>query len=65
VNPLSLMTPGIFREIWQMTPEDPAVLPRERPRPKALGPRSSSAPATTASEESGTVWPEDRTTTRR
>ncbi len=25
VNPLSIITPGIFREIFQMTPEDPRV----------------------------------------
>jgi hypothetical protein len=30
VNPFSLVTPGILREIMQMTPEDPRVLPRER-----------------------------------
>ena len=39
VNPLSLVTPGIFREIFQMTPEDPRVQPRDRPSPKAMGPR--------------------------
>ena len=50
VNPLSLITPGIFREIFNMTPEDPTVQPRDRPRPKAMGPRSSSAPAATAEE---------------
>jgi hypothetical protein len=65
VNPLSLMTPGIFREIWQMTPDEPVVLPQDRPRPKALAPRSSSAPAATAPEESGSSWPDDRTTSRK
>ena len=45
VNPLSLLTPGIFREIFQMTPEDPRVLPRDRPSPKGDGARASSAPA--------------------
>lgn len=45
VNPLSLVTPGIFREIMQMTPEDPKVLPRARPTPRpGEGPRASSAP---------------------
>ena len=34
VNPLALLTPGIFREIFQMTPEDPRVVPRDRPIPK-------------------------------
>jgi hypothetical protein len=64
VNPLSLITPGIFREIWQMTPDDPTVQPREKPRPKAMGPRSSSAPAATASDET-TSWPEDTTNKRK
>lgn len=45
VNPLALLTPGIFREIFQMTDEDPRVVPRERPAPKRDGARSSSAPA--------------------
>jgi len=45
VNPLALLTPGIFREIFQMTDEDPRVVPRERPTPKRDGARSSSAPA--------------------
>jgi hypothetical protein len=46
VNPLSLVTPGIFREIMQMTPEDPTVLPRTTPQPKSgAGPRASSSPA--------------------
>jgi len=30
VNPLSLITPGIFREIMQMTPDDPSVQVREK-----------------------------------
>jgi len=45
VNPLSLITPGIFREIFQMTPDDPRVLPRERTPSKGDGTRASSAPA--------------------
>ena len=46
VNPFSLMTPGIFREIMQMTPEDPKILPRARPPARSgEGPRASSAPA--------------------
>ena len=43
VNPLSLLTPGIIREIWST--EDPRVVPRDRPSPKGDGPRASSAPA--------------------
>lgn len=46
VNPLSLITPGIFREIFQMVPEDPRVIARERPAPpRKDGARASSAPA--------------------
>ncbi len=46
VNPLSLITPGIFREIFQMTPEDLRIIPRERPAPpRKDGSRASSAPA--------------------
>ena len=45
VNPLSLVAPGIFREVFQMTNPDPKVLPRKNDG-KATGPapRSSSAP---------------------
>ena len=45
VNPLSIITPGIFREIFQMTPEDPRVQPRDRPGKKGDGSRASSVPA--------------------
>jgi hypothetical protein len=44
MNPLSLITPGILRELFQMTPEDPRVLPRERPVRRGEAARSSSAP---------------------
>ena len=47
VNPLSLIAPGIFREIFQMTPDDPRVIPRDRPAPKGNAARASSAPAST------------------
>jgi hypothetical protein len=43
VNPLSLLTPGIIREIW--TTEDPRVVPRDRPGTRGDGSRASSAPA--------------------
>ncbi len=52
VNPLALLTPGIFREIFQMTPDDPRVVPRDRPAPRGEGSRSSSAPASVA----GDTW---------
>jgi hypothetical protein len=45
VNPLSLITPGIFREIFQMVPDDPRVIARERPTPpRGDSSRASSAP---------------------
>ena len=48
VNPLSLITPGIFREVFQMAPEDLRIIPRERPAaPRKDGSRASSAPAAT------------------
>lgn len=48
VNPLSLVAPGIFREIFQLTPEAPQVMPRVEPRRSGQAGsavRSSSAPA--------------------
>jgi len=30
LNPFALVTPGIFREIMQLTPDDPRVVPREK-----------------------------------
>jgi hypothetical protein len=48
VNPLSLITPGIFREVFQMVPEDLRIIPRGRPAPpRTDGSRASSAPAAT------------------
>lgn len=46
VNPLSLVAPGIFREIFQMTNPSPTVLPRkaEPPGRASAAARSSSAP---------------------
>jgi hypothetical protein len=44
-NPLSLMTPGIFREIFQMAPINPTVTPA-RPAPQS---RRGPQPQTTAS----------------
>jgi hypothetical protein len=50
VNPLSALTPGIFREIFQMTPENPRIIPRARPSPpRSDGTRASSAPAASPS----------------
>jgi hypothetical protein len=53
VNPLSLLTPGIFREIMQMTPETFTIQQRDAaPGTSRAGPRAGqgpSAPATRAS----------------
>jgi len=48
VNPLSLITPGIFREIFEMTTPNPRVSPRpEKPprAPSAVGPKRAGARA--------------------
>lgn len=47
VNPFALVTPGFLREIMQMTPEDPRVLPRDKApaRNDPAAPRSSSSGA--------------------
>lgn len=62
VNPLALMTPGIFREIMQMTPENPSVLPRAAPGRSGArtgpGTRASSSPP---SALPGDGAPESRT----
>jgi len=50
VNPLSFVMPGIFREIFQMAPENPRITPREeRPQTKgskASGPQVRASPPT-------------------
>ena len=49
VNPLSLVAPGIFREMFQMTPSQSVTPPRRGPRSSSeLKSRSSSAPAAPA-----------------
>jgi len=49
VHPLSMIAPGIFREMFQMTPHAPSVQPREGDRRDYIDPeravRSSSSPA--------------------
>lgn len=49
VHPLSMIAPGIFREMFQMTPQAPSVQPREGDRRDIIDPdagvRSSSSPA--------------------
>lgn len=64
VNPLSLVMPGIFREIFQMTPENPKVTPREertqpKARTKAAGPQVRASPPADWSTQGGTrIHPE-------
>lgn len=52
VNPLSVVAPGIFREVFQMTSPDPTVRPREEEKKSAPAERrvraSSSSAATPA-----------------
>lgn len=52
VNPLSMVAPGIFREMFQMTNPSPKVIPADTPgwsnskvKRKSIVPRSSAAPA--------------------
>lgn len=60
VNPLSLVAPGIFREMFQMTPSQSVTPPRAPQQPSAgTGARSSSAPAAPAPQRrTGAVEPE-------
>ncbi len=54
VNPLSLLAPGIFREIFQMAPQAPQVTPRGdalSPAAKALAKNRQTKPATRSSSE--------------
>jgi hypothetical protein len=57
VNPFALVTPGIFREIMQLTPEDPRVVPREKPpaRNDPAAARSSSS-AVKGAPDIGAGW---------
>jgi len=56
VNPLSLVTPGIFRELMQMTPYDPRVTPREEKRNGGSSAvRASSAPTSGMGGSAGTA----------
>lgn len=47
VNPLSVLTPGLFRQIWETAPQGQAVVPRADPRSRPPAAQSSStAPQT-------------------
>jgi hypothetical protein len=37
INPLSMVAPGVLREIFQMVPENPRVTPAESPVPSSGG----------------------------
>jgi hypothetical protein len=50
VNPLSLLGPGIFREIFQMTPETYKVTPRADTPPTATAPGTKSRTRTTPAD---------------
>ena len=47
INPLSMVAPGLFREIFQMAPENPRVTPAETGNPNGRG-RPSAWPETKA-----------------
>lgn len=53
VNPLSLVTPGIFRELMQMTPYDPRVVPREETKGATKPAVRASSAATSAPDGKG------------
>ena len=43
INPLSMVAPGVLREIFQMAPDNPRVTPSEVSRPPGAGPRVRSS----------------------
>jgi hypothetical protein len=50
VNPFSVITPGVTREIMQMAPDTQRIVPRDKPPARSEGaPRGSSAPAAASS----------------
>jgi len=63
VNPLSIVAPGVLREIFQMVPDNPQVTPaREGPRPTGGGARvRSSEPEAARRPESGGAAAKSRT----
>jgi hypothetical protein len=77
VNPLSFVTPGILRELWQMTPENPRITPRDERAPAKNGKTGGAAQvrsSRTADDGSGrsesradpeilTGWSSETTTT--
>jgi hypothetical protein len=55
VNPLSLVAPGIFREMFQMTPDQSVTPPRTAPRGRSSGQAPGSSAASTAARRTGAV----------
>lgn len=56
VNPLSFVMPGIFREIFQMTPENPRITPRDERLQKGgrtTGPQVRASPPTDGGTSQG------------
>ena len=53
VNPLSMLTPGLLRQIWETAPQGQSVIPRGPPEAKGPPALSSSAPAQTGDQKPG------------
>ena len=43
VNPLSMLTPGLFRQIWETAPQGQSVVPRAEAKPRHPAAQASSA----------------------
>jgi hypothetical protein len=43
VNPLSMLTPGLFRQIWETNPQGQSVVPRAEVKPRLPAAQASSA----------------------
>ena len=59
VNPFSAITPGITRELMQITPDDPRVVPRGKP----TGGRNDGAPRSSSSPAAGSGGNDSATST--
>ena len=53
VNPLSMLTPGLLRQIWETAPQGQAVVPRSEPQTAAAPAKASSAPPQTGDARPG------------
>ncbi|HJZ30300.1 MAG TPA: AsmA-like C-terminal region-containing protein [Hyphomicrobiaceae bacterium] len=54
VNPFSVITPGVTREIMQMAPENQRIVPRDRPQGRSeVTPSRSASPPAAATSSSG------------